>query len=97
MRDPGRMEPRHLAPQRLERLVAHLIGRGPLEWLEVRFSRDEHCVVIRPEADRDDVGHTDTRAFSHQQRKRLVLDLLAPAGGHALRRISVGERPPAAG
>ena len=73
------MKPRHLPPELLERLVAHLIGARELERLDVRLPGDQQRVAVGAEADRDDFGHPDTGLRGHQRRERLVLDLLAAA------------------
>ena len=92
---PARVQPVDLPHQVDERLVAHLVGARELERLDVGLARDHERVAVRAEGGDDDLGYADTGLRGHEERERLVLDLLQAADGRASRRVAVGEEPPA--
>ena len=94
MRDASRVQAGDLLPQILERLVAHLLGVGELERLDVRLARDDECVTTGAEGGGHDFRHADSRLRRHQGGQRFVLDLLQPAGWSASRRILVRKKAP---
>ena len=59
------------------------------------MARDENCVVLGAEPDRDHLGNPDAGLCCHQRRDRLVFDLLESPDGRAAWWIAVGEELPA--
>ena len=94
VRDPGPVQLGDLVPE--SRGAARRRLRPPL-----RAAATSGCSVTRiaspsgPSAAASNVGHADAGAAGHERRERLVLDLLQPADGDAVRRVPVGEQAPA--
>ncbi len=89
MRDPGSVQRGDLVPESAEQLVGDFVRL--FERPDFGLLRHEDRVARGAERRRENVRHADAGAAGHERRERLVLDLLEPSDGDAVRRVPVGE------